>query len=142
MTYTTTTGFLSSNVLRNGRDAEVPDTFRCEAIFMVHDYVFAFVSHLPHVIAYSLINSFITEDDCEDILRFSGGSLSDYTRIASSSPQMWRDVFSSNKDNVLKAISNFKNSLSEMEEAIRNDDRGLLENVIKKAYKARRENVK
>ena len=82
------------------------------------------------------------EDDCEDLLRFSGGSLSDYTRIASSSPQMWRDVFSSNKDNVLKAISNFKNSLSEMEEAIRNDDRGLLENVIKKAYKARREKVK
>jgi len=55
---------------------------------------------------------------------------------------MWRDVFSSNKDNVLKAISDFKNSLSEMEAAIRNDDRGLLENVIKKAYKARRENVK
>lgn len=108
----------------------------------LHDYVFAFVSHLPHVIAYSLINSFIAEDDCEDLLRFSGGSLRDYTRIASSSPGMWRDTFSSNKDNILKAISVFKSSLSEMEAAIRNDDRSLLENVIKKAYKARRDNVK
>lgn len=80
-----------------------------------HDKILAAVSHLPHVIAYSLVN---TVDDVKDfeesILNYSAGGFRDFTRIASSSPEMWRDICLLNKDAVLDMITRFEKSLSKL----------------------------
>ena len=101
----------------------------------LHDRIFAYVSHLPHVAAYSLVNS-LDSSYIEDIFSYSGGGLRDYTRIASSSPEMWKTIFMNNKESVLESIKNFKKNLELIESAIKNDDlkslQALLENARNK----------
>ncbi len=58
-----------------------------------HDHIFGIVSHLPHVIAYSLINSVVDAKDSDKLLEFAGGGLKDYTRVSASSPEMWVEIF-------------------------------------------------
>ena len=86
-----------------------------------HDSIFAKTSHLPHVISYALMQSLFGKLH-EKTFEFSGGSLEDYTRIASSDPIMWKDIFISNNENILKSIEDFELSLKELRDLIKQQD--------------------
>ncbi len=89
-----------------------------------HDLVLAVTSHLPHLIAYTIVG---TADELEavtrsEVLKFSAGGFRDFTRIAASDPIMWRDVFLTNKDAVLEMLGAFQEDLSKLTRAIRRGD--------------------
>lgn len=89
-----------------------------------HDMVLAITSHLPHLIAYTIVG---TADELEgvtqsEVLKFSAGGFRDFTRIAASDPIMWRDVFLTNKDAVLEMLGAFNEDLSKLTRAIRRGD--------------------
>lgn len=86
-----------------------------------HDLVLAVTSHLPHLIAYTIVG---TADDLEkvtesEVIKFSAGGFRDFTRIAASDPTMWRDVFLSNKEAVLEMLQRFTEDLTQLQRAIR-----------------------
>jgi len=103
-----------------------------------HDHIFGIASHLPHIVAYSLINTVLSAQDSDGLLEFAGGGLKDYTRVAASSPQMWVEIFKANKSHLLDAISMFKNSLGEIEDAIKSEDFDTLKKKLDKAAKTKR----
>jgi cyclohexadieny/prephenate dehydrogenase len=89
-----------------------------------HDLVLAITSHLPHLIAYTIVG---TADELQnvtrsEVLKFSAGGFRDFTRIAASDPIMWRDVFLANKDAVLETLGRFNEDISALTRAIRNGD--------------------
>jgi cyclohexadieny/prephenate dehydrogenase len=89
-----------------------------------HDLVLAITSHLPHLIAYTIVG---TADELEgvtqsEVLKFSAGGFRDFTRIAASDPTMWRDVFLTNKDAVLEMLGTFNEDLAKLTRAIRRGD--------------------
>ena len=86
-----------------------------------HDKVFSKTSHLPHVIAFTLMH-YLEKELGNKVFKYSGGSLESYTRIASSDPLMWKDVSVSNKEAVLEAIKGFKSSLNQMSKLIESED--------------------
>jgi cyclohexadieny/prephenate dehydrogenase len=86
-----------------------------------HDRVLAVTSHLPHLIAYSIVG---TASDLEavtesEVIKYSAGGFRDFTRIAASDPTMWRDVFLSNRDAVLEMLGRFSEDLAQLQRAIR-----------------------
>ncbi len=92
-----------------------------------HDQMFASVSHLPHILAYACIQA-ISNVATQEALGHSGAGLKDFSRIASSSPQMWADIFLENQVNLLPRISAFNEVLTALEETIKkNDKRKLVE---------------
>jgi cyclohexadieny/prephenate dehydrogenase len=99
-----------------------------------HDMVLAITSHLPHLIAYTIVG---TADELEgvtqsEVLKFSAGGFRDFTRIAASDPTMWRDVFLTNKDAVLEMLGTFNEDLSKLTRAIRrNDGQALFEHFTR-----------
>ena len=99
-----------------------------------HDRVFAYVSHLPHLVAYSLVNSVGSSDIVENIFSYSGGGLKDFTRISASSPEMWKTIFLQNKEFILESIKNFKLNIEKTESAIRNDDLNELMKLLENAH--------
>ena len=86
-----------------------------------HDKVFSKTSHLPHVIAFTLMH-YLEKELGDKVFKYSGGSLESYTRIASSDPLMWKAVSVSNKEAVLEAIKGFKSSLNQMSKLIESED--------------------
>jgi len=86
-----------------------------------HDKVFSKTSHLPHVIAFSLMY-YLEKELGDKVFKYSGGSLESYTRIASSDPLMWKDVTVSNKAEVLEAIKGFQSSLNQMSKLIESEN--------------------
>ena len=90
-----------------------------------HDLLFSKISHLPHVISYSLTESLFNSLG-DRTFDFSGGSLEDYTRISSSDPIMWKDILISNNQNILDSIEEFEESLSFLKNLIRNQDEKAL----------------
>lgn len=86
-----------------------------------HDRVLAVTSHLPHLIAYTIVGtaSDLEEVTSSEVIKYSAGGFRDFTRIAASDPTMWRDVFLSNKDAVLDMLQRFSEDLSELQRAIR-----------------------
>jgi len=100
-----------------------------------HDEILSFVSHLPHIIAFSLISSIPS-----GYLSFASTGLKDATRIAASDSEIWRDIFSSNRKNVLKGIELFQKSLVKIKSAVRRNDKNLLTQILKKA-KSKRETL-
>ena len=90
-----------------------------------HDELFGKTSHMPHVIAYALMDS-LYQDLGEKTFLYSGGSLEDYTRIASSDPIMWRDIMVSNDKSILSSIESFKRSLDELSELIESSNKSGL----------------
>ena len=92
-----------------------------------HDELFGKTSHMPHVIAYALMDS-LYQDLGKKTFLYSGGSLEDYTRIASSDPIMWRDIMVSNDKSILSSIESFKNSLDVLSKLIEtNNTDGLVD---------------
>ena len=105
-----------------------------------HDLVLAVTSHLPHLIAYTIVG---TASDLEDVTRsevikYSAGGFRDFTRIAASDPIMWRDVFLNNKDAVLEMLQVFSEDLTRLQRAIRRDDGDALFDLFSKTRAIRR----
>jgi len=88
-----------------------------------HDRILAAISHLPHMVAYALVNAVGSYDRFEEnILEYSAGGFRDFTRIASSDPTMWRDIAESNREALLEMIERFEQHLAELKEDIRAAD--------------------
>jgi cyclohexadieny/prephenate dehydrogenase len=89
-----------------------------------HDLVLAITSHVPHLIAYTIVGTAneLGEVTESEVLQFSAGGFRDFTRIAASDPTMWRDVFLANKDAVLEMLGTFQEDLSKLTRAIRRGD--------------------
>lgn len=105
-----------------------------------HDLVLAVTSHLPHLIAYTIVS---TASDLEDVtqsevIKYSAGGFRDFTRIAASDPTMWRDVFLSNKDAVLETLQRFSEDLSALQRAIRWNDGDTLHALFARSRNVRR----
>ena len=90
----------------------------------LHDKIFAYSSHLPHVAAYALLNT-LKELEQDDLSDFSGGGLGEFLRLASSSPKMWGDIFSMNEKNIALAIDDLINNLIILKDKIGNDPQTL-----------------
>ena len=101
-----------------------------------HDKMFASVSHLPHLLAYASIQA-IANSDTPEALGHSGAGLKDYSRIASSSPEMWADIFLENSHNLQHRINIFKNVLSALENAVKEKDKQKLIELLANAKKER-----
>ena len=100
--------------------------------------VLAAVSHLPHMIAYTLVNTVgDMEDSGVDALGYSAGGFKDFTRIASSSPEMWSDICSMNKEQLLKTIDGFSKRLARLRELIEKEDLAALKSEFERAKNLR-----
>ncbi len=97
-----------------------------------HDRHAAFISHMPHVISYSIANSVLAQEDKYNILAMAAGGFRSMSRLAKSSPHMWEDIFKQNKENLLDAIEVFQTELEQFKKEIKNDD---WEKVSEKMYK-------
>jgi 3-phosphoshikimate 1-carboxyvinyltransferase len=102
-----------------------------------HDEVLAATSHLPHLIAFSLVDTLAGEDENMDIFRYAAGGFRDFTRIAASDPVMWHDIFLSNRDAVLRVIDHFTHDLDQLRTAIANGDGATMLRVFSRAKAAR-----
>ena len=85
-----------------------------------HDHILSITSHLPHAVAYNIVKTAINTDEKlkEEIIKYSAGGLRDFTRIASSDPLMWRDIFIDNSENVLKILDQFSNNINDFKKAV------------------------
>lgn len=106
-----------------------------------HDTVLAATSHLPHVIAYSLVDTLANDAENENIFRYAAGGFRDFTRIASSDPLMWHDIMQANRDEVVKAIDLFQQNLNQLRQAIQSGDSNYLLTTFTRAKQARDEFV-
>lgn len=102
-----------------------------------HDHVLASSSHLPHLLAYTLVDALANSDRSQDVFKFAAGGFRDFTRIASSDPVMWRDVFLSNKDATLATLDHFTERLAVMRAAIEQGDGASMFGVFTRAKSAR-----
>ncbi|XOZ34687.1 bifunctional prephenate dehydrogenase/3-phosphoshikimate 1-carboxyvinyltransferase [Halomonadaceae bacterium KBTZ08] len=102
-----------------------------------HDEVLAATSHLPHLIAFSLVDTLAGEQDSQDIFRYAAGGFRDFTRIAASDPVMWRDIFLANREAVLAALQHFRGDLDQLGAAIEAGDGQRLQQVFTRAKAAR-----
>lgn len=102
-----------------------------------HDQVFSAVSHLPHMLAYTLVHMIATRPDAQELFSFAAGGFRDFTRIASSSPEMWRDIAASNRDALLADIASYQLQLRHLAELIRNADTQQLGEIFDSARDAR-----
>ena len=105
-----------------------------------HDKVLAMTSHLPHVIAYTIVG---TATDLEDslkseVIKFSAGGFRDFTRIAGSDPVMWRDIFLNNREAVLEMLQRFSEDLTALQRAIRWGEGDKLEELFSRTRAIRR----
>jgi prephenate dehydrogenase len=106
----------------------------------LHDKILGAVSHLPHVVAFTLINALMDiqrEVPSLDLAGHSGGGLRDTTRIAASSPEMWRDIFLWNRDNIVRFIEAYERSLGHMKKLIVAGDAAGIEKELERAKQER-----
>jgi len=105
-----------------------------------HDAVFAAVSHLPHAVAYALMNAMLDlKADGRDVLPYSAGGLRDFTRVAASAPTMWRDIFLANRAALLDPLRRFRAALARLEAALAAGDGAALWAECDRARRVRRE---
>ena len=102
----------------------------------LHDHVFAYVSHLPHAVAYALVHSVATLDSRVP-LGYSAGGFRDFTRIASSNPEMWKDIVLQNRAEVLRAVGHYRKNLAYLENLIRRKDADGLLAYFRRSKKTR-----
>ena len=102
-----------------------------------HDAVLAATSHLPHLLAYTLVDTLARLDDRAEIFRYAAGGFRDFTRIASSDPTMWRDICVANREQLLEMIALFNADLAQLAEAIRHDNHEAILATFQRAKRAR-----
>jgi cyclohexadieny/prephenate dehydrogenase len=105
-----------------------------------HDLVLAITSHVPHLIAYNIVNTARHLEQVTDteVIKFSAGGFRDFTRIAASDPVMWRDVFLNNKEAVLEMLGRFSEDLTALQRAIRFGDGDTLHKLFSESRAVRR----
>ncbi|RZO31071.1 MAG: prephenate/arogenate dehydrogenase family protein [SAR116 cluster bacterium] len=105
-----------------------------------HDKVLALTSHLPHLIAYTIVSTAVNLESQlkNDVIRFSASGFRDFTRLAASDPVMWRDVFINNDEAVLEMLQRFSEDLSDLQRAIRWGERDKLEGLFQRTREIRR----
>jgi prephenate dehydrogenase len=87
-----------------------------------HDIHASFISHLPHIISFSLANSVMKQENPSDILTLAAGGFKDMSRIAKSNPYMWKDIFRQNRDNLLKSIEEFQAELDKSKKMLKDEN--------------------
>lgn len=102
-----------------------------------HDKVLAATSHLPHLLAYSLVDTLAKMETNTEIFNFAAGGFRDFTRIASSSPRMWRDICIANQKAILEMLAHFNDNLANLTDAIRSGDAEGIEQIFGRAKAAR-----
>ena len=102
-----------------------------------HDRVLAATSHLPHMLAFTLVDMLAAADDADDIFAFAAGGFRDFTRIASSNPEMWRDIVLANRDALLDICAAYSERLERLTQALRARDGRALELSFARAKEAR-----
>jgi prephenate dehydrogenase len=122
------------------RAVQLWEALDCRVIEMApdaHDAAFAAVSHLPHLIAFALMNGINSQDHGKDYLSLAGPGFRDFTRIAASDPKMWRDILLANRQELLEQSKIFQRTLSVMEAIIESGDGEALEGLIEQASRSR-----
>ncbi len=102
-----------------------------------HDAAYAAVSHLPHLIAFAMINGIKSQDNGKDYLALAGPGFRDFTRIAASDPKMWRDILLANRDELLAQSKIFQQSLQSLEQLISSSSGDALQSLIDQASETR-----
>jgi len=102
-----------------------------------HDAVLAAVSHLPHLIAFALVHEMAGRDNSAELFSYAAGGFRDFTRIASSHPEMWRDICMANRERVLNELSRFTDQLGEVKRLLEKSDAAALEKLFTQAREAR-----
>jgi prephenate dehydrogenase len=102
-----------------------------------HDEVLAATSHLPHLLAFTLVDTLARLEEHDDIFRFAAGGFRDFTRIASSNPQMWHDICLNNRDALLKMVQRFSTELGTLARAIEGGDSEVILATFQRAKSAR-----
>ena len=102
-----------------------------------HDAAFAAVSHLPHLLAFAMMQSVIRQENSDYVLSLAGTGFRDFTRIAASDPKMWRDILRANREEVLAQSRLFQEALQAFEHAIQADDDQSLEDMLTLASETR-----
>ncbi len=98
-----------------------------------HDRHAAYISHMPHIVSFSLANTVLSQEEKENILLLAAGGFRSMSRLAKSSPQMWEDIFRQNKTNLLHAIEHFETELTSLKRSIKEDDWKSLHERMKAA---------
>jgi len=104
----------------------------------MHDRIFAAVSHLPHLLAFALVEELAMRPDAEDIFRYAASGFRDFTRIAAGSPEMWRDISLANRDPLLAEVAAFRAQLDRIAAMLTAGDAVALEAAFARASSARR----
>ena len=102
-----------------------------------HDAVLGAVSHLPHLLAYALVHEFCAREDAPQLFALAGGGFRDFTRIASSHPEMWRDICLANRDRLLVELDRYGDKLRAVRELLEAGDGAGLEKLFAEARAAR-----
>ncbi|WP_019672987.1 bifunctional prephenate dehydrogenase/3-phosphoshikimate 1-carboxyvinyltransferase [Psychrobacter lutiphocae] len=103
-----------------------------------HDAVLAYTSHLPHLLAFNLVEQLASHDDNMDIFRYAAGGFRDFTRIAASDPVMWHDIFIANKPALLNALDEYSEYLAKLRYLIKQEDSTQLLGLLGRAQSARK----
>ena len=122
------------------RAVDVWQKLQCNVVQMApeaHDAAFAAVSHLPHLIAFALVNGIASQPRAEDFLTLAGPGFRDFTRIAASEPKMWRDILLANRQELLEQSQVFQRTLKAMEAMIEAGNADALEGFITQASQLR-----
>jgi len=104
-----------------------------------HDAIYAAVSHLPHILSYALMASVVNSEDADQKLGHVGAGFKDFTRIAASSPEMWRDICLGNRTAILKELDQYLLIVNHLRKLISDNDGAGLEKLFNKASKARQD---
>jgi prephenate dehydrogenase len=102
-----------------------------------HDRIFAAVSHLPHLLSFALVNEIASRGNCAELLEFAAGGFRDFTRIAASSPEMWRDIVLQNREALLAELDRFGARLAVFRELIEKGEGAGLERLMAEARATR-----
>lgn len=102
-----------------------------------HDAVLAATSHLPHMLAYALVDCLAGMQEREEIFKYAAGGFADFTRIASSTPAMWHDICYANRDNMLRILNLFDKHLKNIQQAIESDSSAALLEIFTRAKESR-----
>ena len=109
-----------------------------------HDHILALTSHLPHAVAYNIVKTAINNDEKfkDEIIKYSAGGLRDFTRIASSDPLMWRDIFIDNSENIIKILDKFSKNIDDFKKAITEKNSDKLLKIFASTKNVRKEIIK
>lgn len=102
-----------------------------------HDDILAATSHLPHVLAFSLVDTLVGKNQNTELFRFAAGGFRDFTRIAASDPIVWHDICLANRDAILNGLTQFNAGLQQLENAIRQGDSEAIKAIFSRAKIAR-----